>query len=472
MANFTENNVQYTSINTDSIVINKKIAATTYQVDQSNNITFHKPIINAIDIDWNNANITGLDNSIKTTSDLIKQLANVVAASKTIPHKASDLSDYTNLLTQQNIEALKPQLTGKSAYEIAKEVYEETYHVDFPYSTHAEWVASLKGKTGDPGQPGINGKSAYEIAKQYYQSISEEFPYTSEYEWIQDVISGNDTKSYTDEEISNLRTSLLNTINSNETTINLVDNDHLSIRLIETDQTSTDEHGNPITIKVPPYKYDISLKDIASKTELTRISTIVDALNNGGIDEKITQKIDSLKDGVSEAFDTFKEVENWINNLPMNPVEISENIQNLTTEVTNLKGELTIDVPQEDEHGNIIYVTKPKTFDKTGDEYGKSLEEINDILNNLLSTVSTAKDVQDGAEENTIDTILGQEQEFTINNLPVIQKFINVNKEEGSKTITLGVNTTLLNNILNDKGTKVLNESKQYTDQKLSWTVI
>ena len=399
MAVYNKDDVNYSGIRQLQLTTGGKIGTGKYTIDENGNIIENQPIINAIDIDWNNASTEGIG-PISKTSDLINLLKNIKGS---IPDNIYDLSGANNLLTIQDLQVLKPQLTGKSAYELAKESYEETTHQVFPYSTVESWIASLKGEQGQrgfPGADGKDGKSAYDIAREYYQSIDQEFPYQNESDWIEEIISGNDSKDYTDLKLSQLRTELNNTIQNS-----------------------------------------------------------------------ISDTIDNLVDGASSAFDTFKEVEKWIEDLPMTPQQIQSSLIEVNNLITELTGELKEEKAIDDGFGNITYITDYKTYDKTGEQYGKSLEEINEKINNLLNTVSIAKDVQDGAQENLIEYITHKDQTFNINNENILNHFIVTEKPENSKTVLLGINLDLLNNIGNDIISKSVLQSKEYIDKKLSWKV-
>ena len=396
MAIYNENNVEFSGIRQLQISTGSKIGSSKYIIDENDNITLNKPIINAIDIDWNNATTEGLD-TISTTADLINVLKNIKLS---VPNSIYDLSDSNNLLTFQDVQTLKPQLTGKSAYELAKESYEETTHQQFPYSTVAEWVASLKGEQGQRGFTGANGKSAYEIAKTYYQSIGVEFPYNNENEWIQDIISGNDTKDYTDTKINQLRD------------------------LLDTE-----------------------------------------------IQNSVNTAINNVVDGASEAFDTLKEVEKWINDMPLTPDQIHASLVEINSNINQLTGELKEEKAVDDGQGNITYVLDYKKYDKSGEPYAKSLEEVNEKINNLLNSVSVAKDVQDGAQENLIEYITHKDQTFLINGENITNHLIEAEKPENSKTVLLSVNQTLLNNINNDNINKSFLRAKEYVDNKFTWEV-
>ena len=70
-----ESNIKFSGINQLQILFNNKIGSYPYIIDEDGNITENSPIINAIDIDWNNATADEITTPIKTTSDLIKLLS-------------------------------------------------------------------------------------------------------------------------------------------------------------------------------------------------------------------------------------------------------------------------------------------------------------------------------------------------------------------------------------------------------------
>ncbi len=205
MSNYIDNKneVTYSNINPIYVVTGQKIAAAEYKYDADGNIKSPRPVINAIDIDWNNASIE--DTTVSSTGDLINLIhtnkKNIEEAKQSIPKRTSDLLDGYDILTRSSFESIKDELTGKSAYDIAKETALALGN-PFPYNNEQEWILSLKGEKGNAGS------SAYEIAKQTYQILNKEFPYANETEWMTDIIDNKEAKEYTDQKISELSTSL------------------------------------------------------------------------------------------------------------------------------------------------------------------------------------------------------------------------------------------------------------------------
>ena len=223
---FVDENIEYSGIKQTNVRIGQKISVTAYNPDEEGNIVSTRPIINAIDIDWNNATAVELEKPIKTTGDLIREIISAKLAIQgiRIPTSIYDLVEGANLVTFDNIEALKDQLAGKSAYEIAKQIAEDS-HAYFPYQNESEWIASLKGSKGDPGEDGqsayqiakkynpnigteqdwinsLKGASAYQIAIQTYEALGLEFPYANEREWIIAITENSDVESIVEEKVN------------------------------------------------------------------------------------------------------------------------------------------------------------------------------------------------------------------------------------------------------------------------------
>ena len=74
MGNFSENGIQFTVGNAGIYTGGMKIARLAYQKDGNGNIQGGQKVINAIDIDWNNAVIPGINSPIVNTSQILKIL--------------------------------------------------------------------------------------------------------------------------------------------------------------------------------------------------------------------------------------------------------------------------------------------------------------------------------------------------------------------------------------------------------------
>ena len=69
MADYIDNNIIFTDIDQTYLNAGQKVSGGEYKYDAEGNIISPRPIINAIDIDWNNASIE--DTTVSTTGDLI-----------------------------------------------------------------------------------------------------------------------------------------------------------------------------------------------------------------------------------------------------------------------------------------------------------------------------------------------------------------------------------------------------------------
>lgn len=74
MSNYSENGVQFTVGEVGIATGGMKIGRAKYSKDGNNNILGPQKIINAIDIDWNNAEVEGIESPINSTAQLLKIL--------------------------------------------------------------------------------------------------------------------------------------------------------------------------------------------------------------------------------------------------------------------------------------------------------------------------------------------------------------------------------------------------------------
>ena len=75
---YTSGDVEFSNIKDVVITSGQKISSSKYNIDEEGNIISPNKIINAIDIDWNNAKIRGVDNTISTSADLLQVISNSI----------------------------------------------------------------------------------------------------------------------------------------------------------------------------------------------------------------------------------------------------------------------------------------------------------------------------------------------------------------------------------------------------------
>ena len=236
---YTVGSAYFTNINSAAIKMGGKVTNQDY-VSKDGVISYTYPVINAIDIDWNEAYLANHGAYIRHSGDLLDFIDNLKTAgvdkneiiqiiNDTIP---DSLSYFTNDVGYITAAALRNYVTeddirnneslrGLSAYQIAQQVYEQNGRV-FPYANEEEWIESLHGKdgSGDGGSQSISyiselindvgyitagalrnyvteddirnndtlrGLSAYQIAQQVYEQNGRVFPYANEEEWIESL---------------------------------------------------------------------------------------------------------------------------------------------------------------------------------------------------------------------------------------------------------------------------------------------
>ena len=236
---YTVGSAYFTNINSAAIKMGGKVTNQDY-VSKDGVISYTYPVINAIDIDWNEAYLANHGAYIRHSGDLLDFIDNLKTAgvdkneiiqiiNDTIP---DSLSYFTNDVGYITAAALRNYVTeddirnnetlrGLSAYQIAQQVYEQNGRV-FPYANEEEWIESLHGKdgSGDGGSQSISyiselindvgyitagalrnyvteddirnndtlrGLSAYQIAQQVYEQNGRVFPYANEEEWLESL---------------------------------------------------------------------------------------------------------------------------------------------------------------------------------------------------------------------------------------------------------------------------------------------
>ena len=236
---YTVGSAYFTNINSAAIKMGGKVTNQDY-VSKDGVISYTYPVINAIDIDWNEAYLANHGAYIRHSGDLLDFIDNLKTAgvdkneiiqiiNDTIP---DSLSYFTNDVGYITAAALRNYVTeddirnneslrGLSAYQIAQQVYEQNGRV-FPYANEEEWIESLHGKdgSGDGGSQQISyiselindvgyitagalrnyvteddirnndtlrGLSAYQIAQQVYEQNGRVFPYANEEEWLESL---------------------------------------------------------------------------------------------------------------------------------------------------------------------------------------------------------------------------------------------------------------------------------------------
>lgn len=120
--NFTDNGVTFKDIlNAGLVTGGPKIAKGKYKKDSNNNITGNMPVINAIDIDWNKAEVPGLNDPITSTGQLlalIGQLKQVLgntstSANQTILDRLTVLESAVNELQEGTGGAIPDDLVNQ-----------------------------------------------------------------------------------------------------------------------------------------------------------------------------------------------------------------------------------------------------------------------------------------------------------------------------------------------------------------------
>ena len=86
----------------------QKITGYEYTYDENGNIVEPQPIVNSIDIDWNNAQVPGLENSIDSTAALLKIIGDINNRIKSMEEQSGQTDNQSHImLTQEEYDALE-----------------------------------------------------------------------------------------------------------------------------------------------------------------------------------------------------------------------------------------------------------------------------------------------------------------------------------------------------------------------------
>jgi len=253
---YTSGTATFNDIIEPSLTTGQMIKNRNY-VKDGDKISYVIPLINAIDISWNNAYLSNIGTYINNSADLLNIIDNLGLSSEALeeirraieermPANLSDLVNDTGYITKDDIPSYVSEFINDAEYVTKDEVssYSVTYISElindagyitssvlntilkpyvtedeilenenlhgksayqiawdtaiknmeaWPYKNESEWLESLRGLDGAPG---ANGKSAYQAAWEAARDKGEDFPYVNEKEWasaLNNVLDLNDT---------------------------------------------------------------------------------------------------------------------------------------------------------------------------------------------------------------------------------------------------------------------------------------
>ena len=214
-----ESNVKFSNINQTQIVTNSKIGAAPYIIDDNGNITYNAPVINAIDIDWNNVIANDITTPIKTTADLISVIStnkvNIRLNNEGIGRLRSTVLDLTNTVNSlienqgspEEFQTLKSQLlealsdietletsvnslqnsntdVNNTLVRLSESITSINNSIPRYVSDLQDGYDVLRRSSFESIKDELKGETAFEIAKKIAQENGEQFNYSNEREWI------------------------------------------------------------------------------------------------------------------------------------------------------------------------------------------------------------------------------------------------------------------------------------------------
>lgn len=429
MANLihNESNVQFSNINQLQVLVNNKIGSYQYVLDEDGNIISNSPIINAIDIDWNNATADEITTPIKSTSDLIALLSsnkvNIKVNTEGIASLRNSIVEIQNAIENldskigesDEILQIKTQLASaidditllqtsnddiiNTLTRLSETLVVVQTSIPKTVSDLLDGTDVLRSSSFETIKDELKGDSAFEIAKKVATENHTPFNYQNEAEWIASLKGDKGNNGASAYDIARQTALILG--------------------------------------KEFPYNNEQEW--------------ITDIENATVAKEYTDQKVSALNNRISAVSSTILG-------------ELTENVEDPNThEIINRIKQFT------NSSGSL-----------NGENWATSIEEINELLNK----VSFALNVEDNAEPNKIDEIdfatqdaseltgksTDDEVKFGVSSLDNKNVGISVNIDLIKKIQENTIN--IAGNNANQKIVEALNTAKQYTDSKLSWSII
>ena len=429
MANLihNESNVQFSNINQLQVLVNNKIGSYQYVLDEDGNIISNSPIINAIDIDWNNATADEITTPIKSTSDLIALLSsnkvNIKVNTEGIASLRNSIVEIQNAIENldskigesDEILQIKTQLASaidditllqtsnddiiNTLTRLSETLVVVQTSIPKTVSDLLDGTDVLRSSSFETIKDELKGDSAFEIAKKVATENHTPFNYQNEAEWIASLKGDKGNNGASAYDIARQTALILG--------------------------------------KEFPYNNEQEW--------------ITDIENATVAKEYTDQKVSALNNRISAVSSTILG-------------ELTENVEDPNThEIINRIKQFT------NSSGSL-----------NGENWATSIEEINELLNK----VSFALNVEDNAEPNKIDEIdfatqdaseltgksTDDEVKFGVSSLDNKNVGISVNIDLIKKIQENTIN--IAGNNVNQKIVEALNTAKQYTDSKLSWSII
>ena len=164
---YKSGDVEFSNIKNAGITTGQKISSSKYNVDEDGNIIKPNKIINAIDIDWNNAKIKGIDNPISTSADLLHIISNMngggdgnslpvydaetierLRNENTLPNKYISLGDDYNL--PNNVSLISNLLSVISNLQAEVNKLKNTFTRGiYSYNNEATFMSTTLNNYGD-----------------------------------------------------------------------------------------------------------------------------------------------------------------------------------------------------------------------------------------------------------------------------------------------------------------------------------
>lgn len=122
MANYVSNNVVFSNVKAGINTGGQKINKAPYNYDTDGNIVNPQTVINIIDIDWNNAQVPGLDEPIANSASFLEKIGEINNTIKLINQTLSSINDNIDMkASQEEVNTALEEINGSLETKASQE---------------------------------------------------------------------------------------------------------------------------------------------------------------------------------------------------------------------------------------------------------------------------------------------------------------------------------------------------------------
>lgn len=423
-----QHDIVFENINNSLLAIGSKIAASYYQKDENDNVTFNLPVINAIDIDWNNVYISDEVGNANTSGDIVYSV-------KLALEKCSDLynqlaNDEVTIAAAGETYALKTYVDEKyeSIIDAAPETLNTLKEIADKLNDNDDVVSALTAQIATKAS--IDNVYTKAEADDKFQ---EKGTYLTEHQSLE----GYATKTYVDEKVS----AIVGTAPENFDTLQefadvmgdlkvvdveavpAVEGEHFTQEEIDAAQEGDEAYGKTVN--------DWKVEPVEGVAEQSHNMTIAEFVNTSiqAVDEK--EEVAKIRTKYNALLTLLNLRDTDVNNVVVNKaLENSNNVtfddgvvDNITVPETTKNTTVTAEL----DTNSTLNLTSPKniTINNTGTE----------STNLTVNAPAEGSTPYVTLKSGTYDTVTLQDASLTVSNDATVQNVIITSETTKSTTI-------------------------------------